>query len=219
MGEEPDPGGGGEVIETTKSALPVTSVWAGGKNSTSDASIRLGSFEEIIQDATNNRNILEIKLRKNIDESDPTVKPQNLTHDQLGELLFDHLKINSDDCLRFNFTTSRYDTREVMLKPGVDLNPFICVIQDFYGHTVTTTRQSSSGIIRISFRNVNLNVPDEEILHLCSFFGKPVSNCVEYERLSSKKMFSKSGATRFVDMEMTPGKSFSNYYWIILINS
>lgn len=196
------------------SALPATSAWAGGKNCATNSNVRLRSFEEIIHDASNNRNILEIRLKKIISDSDPAVKPSNLTHDQLGELLFDYLKINCDDCLRFNFTTSRYDTREVMLKPGVDLTPFITTVEDFYGHTVTTSKQSASNTIRVSFRNVNLNVPDEEILHLCNFYGKPTTNCVEYEKLSSKIMFSKSGATRFVEMEMSPGKSFSNFYWM-----
>ena len=215
MGDDHDPGGGisnESSIAVNVSALPATSAWAGGRNSPSVSNVRLRSFEEIIQDATNNRNILEIRLQKNLCDSDPTVKPPNLTYDQLGEFLFDHLKINSEDCLRFNFSTPRYDTREVMLKPGVDLTPYIKVIQDFYGHTVTTKRQSSS-IVRVSFRNVPLNVPDEEIIHLCNFFGKPIDNRIEYEKISGSKL-SGSGATRYVDMEFTPGKRFMNYYWM-----
>ena len=34
----------------------------------------------------------------------------------------------------------RYDTREVMLKPGVNLSPYIKEIDDFYGHTITTRK-------------------------------------------------------------------------------
>ena len=115
-GDDPDPGGG-ELLSNpvSMSALPATSVWAEGKKSADD--VKLRTFEEIINDATNNRNILKIRLQKNSNESDLSVKPPNLTHDQLGELLFDHLNIRIEDCVRFNFTTSRYDTREVMLKP------------------------------------------------------------------------------------------------------
>ena len=170
MGDDPDPGGGRVEYGSASdvSALPATSVWAEGKKGSDDTTVRLRSFEEIIHDATNNRNILEIRLQKNINDSDPQVKPPNLTYDQLGELLFDLLKIKSEDCLRFNFSTPRYDTREVMLKPGVDLTPFITVINDFHGHTVTTSKQSSS-VTRVSFKNVPLNVPDEEIIHLCMY--------------------------------------------------
>ena len=182
MGDDPDPGGGDVLTSPVQmSALPVTSVWAEGKKSTND--VKLRTFEEIINDATNNRNILKIRLQKNSNDSDPSVKPPNLTHDQLGELLFDHLKIKIDDCLRFNFTTARYDTREVMLKPGIDLKPFNTVIPDFFGHTVTTNKQSSSKSLRVSFRNVPLDVPDEEIFYLCSFYGKSVTNKVEYEKV------------------------------------
>ena len=214
MGDDPDPGGGISLANpATTSALPATSMWAEGKKSTDN--VRLRTFEEIIHDATNNRNILKIKLQKNVNESDSSVKPPNLSYDQLGELLFDHLKIKIDDCLRFNFNTSRYDSREVMLKPGLDLEPFITIIDDFYGHTVTTSKQSASKSVRVSFRNVPLDVPDEEILHLCSYYGKPDTNSVEYEKISFSKMTKiSSGSTRFVDMELIPGKRFSNYYWM-----
>ena len=97
---DPDPGGGlDEVPRVRTSALPVTSAWADGKKSAANDDVKLRSFEEIIHDATNNRNILEIKLKKNVNDSDPSMKPQNLTYDQLGELLFNQLKINADDCL------------------------------------------------------------------------------------------------------------------------
>ena len=80
MPDEPDPGGGGTTPrQKDNSALPATSAWAGGRKSSDNANVRLRSFEEIIHDATNNRNILEIRLQKNI--SDPAAKPPNLTYD------------------------------------------------------------------------------------------------------------------------------------------
>ena len=143
----------------------------GGKGACGAAS-KMRSFEEIVADAKANRNILEIHLKKNINDESPTSKPPNLTYDQLGELLFDILKIKSDECIRFNFSTSRYDTREVVFKPSVDLLPYTQVLSNFYGHTVTTKKQSSN-VIRVSFRNVPANVPDEEIINMCSYYGKP----------------------------------------------
>ena len=211
-----DPGGGGGVSvddsnQSSIGILPVTSVWAKGRNySSGGASLKMRTFEEIIADAKSNRNILEIHLKKKIPTDDPSKKPTNLTYDQLGELLFDVLQIKTDDCLRLNFSTSRYDTREVVLKPSVDLLPYIKVIDDFYGHTVTTCKQSSN-IVRVSFRNVPANVPDEEILHLCNFYGKPLNN-VEYDRMTNLKCAGLSGSNRFVDIEMFPGKRFLDYY-------
>ena len=80
MGDDhdPDPGGGQmkvNDVSSSKSALPATSVWAGGMKSSTESRVKLRSFEEIIQDATNNRNILEIKLQKNVSDSDPWLCP------------------------------------------------------------------------------------------------------------------------------------------------
>ena len=127
---EPPPGPGGINLQSPPSprtGSPATLAWAEGRNSPSHGKLR--SFEEIIADEKMNRTILEIHLKKNQN------KPDNLTHDQLGELVFDKLKINPELCIRFNFTSARYDTREIALKPGTDLNPFITTIENFYGHT------------------------------------------------------------------------------------
>ena len=92
-----------------------------------------------------------------------------------------------EDCLRFNFSGARYDTKEVILRTGTDIAPFIRTIQSFYGHSVNT-RPQSSNTIKVTFRNVPLNVPDEEVINLCSFYGKPVNNKVTYETLISPRM-------------------------------
>ena len=174
---------------------------------------RIRTFEEILADETKVRNILEINLKKIIPADQPLSKPANLTHEQLGELIFDKLKIKPEDCLRFNFTSARYDTREISLQPGIDLSPFVTSIENFYGHNITTRTQSTN-IVKVTFRQVPLNVPDEEIIHLCKFYGNPLNNIVHYETLSHPKVAGVSGATRFVEMEMTPGKSFLNFYWM-----
>ena len=136
-----DPGGGGNSESTITSALPATSDWAGGRNGAE--SVKMRSFEEIVQDAKNNRNILEINLKKIVDENDSSLKPTNLTFDQFGELIFDRLNISSDDCLRINYASHRYDTRELELKPHVDISKYIMDVDNFYGHSVSTKRQSS----------------------------------------------------------------------------
>ena len=46
-GDPPDPGGVTDAMRE-KSALPVTSDWAEDKNSSSSSSVRMRSFEEII---------------------------------------------------------------------------------------------------------------------------------------------------------------------------
>ena len=123
MSDIDDPGGGA-ATSCLNNALPATSVWAEGGKGACGAAIKMRSFEEIVADTKANSNILEIHLKKNLNDVSPTSKPANLTYDQLGELLFDILKIKSDECIRFNFSTSRYDTIEVVFKPRVDLLPY-----------------------------------------------------------------------------------------------
>ena len=56
MSNNPDPGGGGG--KNTSSALPVTSTWAGGKENAKSDTVKMRSFEEIIADASANRNMV-----------------------------------------------------------------------------------------------------------------------------------------------------------------
>ena len=100
------------VFQTT------TPAWAGG--GPTDRTPRLRSFAEIMADQKINRNILEIILKKKstTDSDGNIVSPKNLNFDDLGTFLFDVLKISAEECLRFNYTLGRYDTREVMFKPG-----------------------------------------------------------------------------------------------------
>ena len=72
-----------------------------------------------------------ININKIVDANDPSLKPANLTFDQFGELIFDKLKINSDDCLRINYASHGYDTRELDLRPNIDISPYIINIDNF----------------------------------------------------------------------------------------
>ena len=65
---------------------------------------------------------------------------------------------------------------------------------------------------KVTFKNVPLNIPDEEILHLCETYGKAVDNIVHYEKLTNMKNRGMSGGNRFVDVEMFTGASMFNFY-------
>ena len=74
--------------------------------------------------------------------------------------------------------------------------------------------QGGLNITRVTFKNVPLNVPDEEIIHLCMSYGSPVENKVQYEVLRNSRNKGHTGSTRFVDMELNEDSSFNNYYWM-----
>ena len=77
--------------------------------------------------------------------------------------------------------------KEVKFKPSVDTTPYL---RDqpiiFKDHSITVKKQRQN-IIRVTFKNVPLNVPDEETLNLCAAYGKPADNIVHYETLNNIK--------------------------------
>ena len=193
----------------------MTSAWAGGgvlggKNSTAQR-----NFAKIIEDEKSNRNILEIQLVKIVTENEGVIsKPRPLTYDDLGELLFDILKIDPSHCLGFDYNSGRFDTKQIKLKPGVDTKPYVTDQPiNFKEHSVSVRKQMSN-ITRVTFKNVPLNVPDEEIVHLCLCYGKPVDMKVHYETLTNTRNKGMTGSTRYVDMELNKGAVFENYYWL-----
>ena len=127
---EPPPGGGGdkELLTPNNSSFGTTSAWAQGAG-IAGSSRKQRSFLEIMADERKNRNILEIKIvyqgSSDINEAVAGQNRKNLSYDEIGAFLFDTLKIDPSNCLRFNYTTGRSDTKEVMFKPGIDISQYI----------------------------------------------------------------------------------------------
>ena len=183
-----------------------TSAWTLGRASGATKNMR--NFVEIIEQEKSSRNILEIHLTKT------ATKPKNLTFDDLGELVFDILKIKPDDCFGFDFTTGRYDSRQIKLKPSVDTMPYITTTPIvFMGHEITVKKQLSN-VTKVLFKNVPLNVPDEEILNLCFCYGTVIGNAVHYEKMFNTRSRGMTGSNRFVEMILDSGATLENYYWI-----
>ena len=207
------PGGGLSDQNNVKSTVPdqraTTSAWVEGSVSGGR------SFSKIIEDEQKNRNIIELQITRLSTEDEHGVmnRAKQLTFEDLGEFLFDILEIKPEECISFNFTSGRYDLREIKFKPGVDTSPYLRLAPIAFKDHDITVRKQRQNIVRVTFKNVPLNVPDEEILNLCNSYGKPASQ-VNYEKLHNIRGLGLTGATRFVDVEMEQGVSFENYYWL-----
>ena len=217
-----DPGGGygqpGSVQDENnhRSLDSMTSARAEG-GGTSSQGPKLRSFAEIIAEEKSNRNIIQIHLKKitEVQENGDSIKPRSLNFDDLGELIFDILGINYDDCLSFNFSSGRYDTREVKIKPGIDVTPYLTTLEPlvFKGHEVRVKKQRNN-VTKITFKHVPLNIPDEELLHLGSHYGKLVDNTVHVERLTNVRNKGMLGSTKWIEVELNQGASMENFYWL-----
>ena len=112
-----------------------TSEKSGG--GTDSGPCRMRSFEEIIAHEKKNRNILIVKLSKIVTfVNGKEVKEKNLGMEEMGELMFEVIKLKIEDCAGLSLSTSRYDTKEINLKPGKDPTPYLLQPFDFKGHEI-----------------------------------------------------------------------------------
>ena len=182
------------IVESTAAA---TSTMVGGITGEPK---RMRTFQEILAEETENRNILEIKLKRMnvINEAGEQGRAKNLSTEDVSILLFDVIKVKPEDCQGVALYTSRYDTKEIKLKSHVDPTPYLTEIPiQFKDHEVIVIKQTTK-VTRIAFKNVPFNVPDEELINLCDCYGKPVNNVVHYNA-HSKNTMGVGGSTRYVD--------------------
>ena len=117
---EPPPGGGNSKPPGRPSPHEaMTSEWTEG--GTQETPCRMRSYEEIVADERKNRNSIIVKLTKIVKfENGKEVKAKNLSMEEVGELFFDVMKVKVEDCIGLSLSTSRYDTKEIRLRPRID---------------------------------------------------------------------------------------------------
>ena len=215
-----DPGGGphngpGEAVnqvrpkKTFADAAQVAGKVPGGR-----------TWEQIIADSKQKRNILELHMSKQKDPSEPNTpsdnsKVKHLTFDELSIFIFDVLKIKQSDTEAIDYTTGSYGHREIELKQGVDFSSYLTgnTPVKYLGHDIIVKKQQTNNTTKILFRNVPLNVPDEEIINLSMCYGQP-QGWVNREKLFNIKDRGKVGSNRTVEVLLNDGASFENYYWL-----
>ena len=201
-----------------KPCTTATSPWAGGSASAGNPHIKR-NYAQIIADArdtTSNPTLIQFKLTKICIGGDDNNKPQNLTFSQFGEFLFDQLKINPDSCLGIDLSTGRYDTRELMLRNGTDTSTIVTMTPHiFKGHEIVATCLTTT-VTKVTFKHVPLYVPDEELLHLCCHYGELVDGKVHHDQVTigNANRYTLPCSTRWIEVKLSPGKSFHNYYWL-----
>ena len=158
MGDRgPPPGGGPQPTNQNANHAPDRRTgnltWV--KDSVSGGNLRTRSFEQIIEDENSQRNIIEIQLqRMNTNSDGQSISPKSLTYEDIGELLFDTLEIDPEECISFNFNSGRYDLREVKFKPNIDTSKYMRLEAiPFKEHMVTVTKQRQN-IIKVTFMSL-----------------------------------------------------------------
>ena len=172
------------------------------------------TWQQICNEAKEKRNILELQvnMKKSIDNTQP--KPKPLSNDQLSDFIFKVLKVKVEDAIGLDYS-GWYGHKEVELKEGVDLTHYLHTDTplEYLEFEITVKKQETHSATKVLFRNVPLNVPDEELLNLSLCYGTPVGK-VKRERCTNQNDRAKLGSNRTVDVILNPGASFENYFWM-----
>ena len=174
-------------------------------------------FAEIVERSRKERNKIEIRFTK-IKDLQTSEKPSRyIDMETISDYIFTELGINPDDVLEIDLNTGRYDCKQILLKPNIDTSRLTSEFPDtFNGYSINVTKLTET-TTRIKFNNVPLEVPDEEILNLCSCYGKVEGKVGREQVQMNNAILGKikvTSATRFVYMKLDPGKKFNNFYWM-----
>ena len=219
-----DSGGGPQApqvhITSPSSSTQSTLTYAKALGGQPGDSSHLRKYAEIIATQKTQRNVLELKMKKlnplNSADQD-NIPTKSLNFDDISELIFEVLNIQFEECIGVDYFTGRYDTREIMLKPEVDSSKYINSTPIIYKDHEITVKKMLNDVTKVTFKNVPMYVPDEEILHLCGVYGVVVDNKVYWEQLrvtTSTKRGVLTSPTRYVLMHLNNGAQFNNFYWM-----
>ena len=228
-GRGPGPGGGPNQLQSNSSTSSTTAAsnhqesltYAKALGGATGGSPNLRKYAEIVAQQKADRNVLELKLKKitkiDRDNGDIIHKPRNLSFDDISEFIFETLSIQFEDCIGVDLNTGRYDTREIIMKPGVNTDIYITKEPlIFREHEMSVTKMLND-VTKVIFKNVPMYVPDEELLHLCGVYGTVTDNKVHWETqritTTTKKGILVS-PTRYVMMNLNNGAMFNNFYWM-----
>ena len=161
------------------------------------------------------RNLIEIKFVKN-KKDDSSKIPRNVSLEVISEYVFVELGLKPEDILEIDLNTGRFDTKQILLKPEVDSEKLTSEFPNTFDDYVITINKLTKTNTKITFKNVPAYIPDLEILNLCALYGK-VEGEIKRERISMKTsqgIVNLPTSTRSVMMNLDPGKTFNNFYWI-----
>ena len=211
-GPPPGPPPGHPGLSTSTSLNSGTPAWVGARSN------RDRPYTQIISDSMSST--ANIILKISIAPNDPEKKSMNMQDSQLGDFLFNDIKLPVEDVLRLGFSTGRNDTKEILVKHSSDLSKIITddlspPYHMYKDHRITISTLDDK-TTRVTFLNVPFEIPDEELRHLCETYGTLIDGKIHTVtiKLNGQTKVTLPGSTKKIDVQLHQGKKMKNYYWL-----
>ena len=178
----------------------------------------LRKFSMMREAAKKERNVIEIRFQKQRVNGDSGRQNKYVDLETISEYCFSELGLKPDMIEAIDLNTGRFETKQIKLKQGVDASKYVNDFPDTYGdYVVSITNASKLESTKVTFKNVPLEIQDDELMNLCVIYGK-VDGEIKREAVnmnhSKYGKFKLTSSTRYVYMKLNPGQKFKNYYWM-----
>ena len=154
-------------------------------------------------------NIIELHISK----SDNVSVEPSLVDDEISTFIFDVLKIRRVDCLAFDYDTGNPNKKYLQIKEEVKLDENIFYTEKYFKKHTFEVFPLRNRRTKVTFHNVPLFIPDEEITNLARTRGTPVGP-VKKLKMTNRKNKGVTGSIRVLNVILNDGIQFETYYWI-----
>ena len=167
--------------------------------------------------AKRERNVIEIRFQRQKKSDDDGRQNRYIDMETISEYCFTELGLKPDQIEAIDLNTGRFETKQIKLKQHVDVSKILNDFPDTYNDYIVSIRSAARyETTKVTFRNVPLEIQDDELMNLCVIYGKVEGEIPrEMVRMNCKKLgkVKLASSTRYVHMKLDPGKKFKNYYW------
>ena len=90
-------------------------------------------YADIVMKQKKERSMIEIKFMKKKIDGESVPRSRNVDMEKISHYIFGELGVNPDDILEIDLNTGRPDVKQILFKPGIDVDRFLNSFPDIYG--------------------------------------------------------------------------------------
>ena len=95
-------------------------------------------YADIVMKQKKERAAIELKFTKKKTDSDMLKNNRNVDLEVVSEYIFGELEVKPDEIQEIDLNTGRYDAKQLLFKPGVDVGRFVNNFPDTYADYIVS---------------------------------------------------------------------------------